>query len=144
MRNLCITAVEPILVWLEYGSSYAVRIFQTFQKGRWGYGGGGETDDDDDDRESYPGRDMIYDMRTRKPKPTLLLTHGIINSPHHLGMDALQWIPRGTRLSQSITKYTRFLFPPLLYFYENDAVDDAIRYTQGEHHFLETYNAYQW
>ena len=29
---------------------------------------------------------MMYEMRRRKPEPTLLLTHGIFNLPHHTGM----------------------------------------------------------
>ena len=33
----------------------------------------------------YRGYDMIYEMR-RKPEPTLLLTQGIFNLPHHIGM----------------------------------------------------------
>ena len=32
------------------------------------------------------GSDMMYEMRTRKPEPTLLLTRGIFTLPHHIGM----------------------------------------------------------
>ena len=34
----------------------------------------------------YHGSDMMYEMRRRKPVPTLLLTQGIFNLPHHIGM----------------------------------------------------------
>ena len=29
---------------------------------------------------------MMYEMRWKKPEPTLLLTQGIFNLPHHIGM----------------------------------------------------------
>ena len=29
---------------------------------------------------------MLYEMRRRKPKPTLLLIQGIFNLPHNIGM----------------------------------------------------------
>ena len=32
------------------------------------------------------GDDMMYDMRRRKPDPTLLPTEGIFNLPHHIDM----------------------------------------------------------
>ena len=38
--------------------------------------------------QSYHGGDMMYEMRSRKPKPALLTTQGIFNLPHHIGM---QW-----------------------------------------------------
>ena len=34
----------------------------------------------------YHGSDMIYEMRRRKPEPTLLPTQGFFNLPHHTGM----------------------------------------------------------
>ena len=34
----------------------------------------------------YHGDDMMYEMRRRKPETTLLLTPGIFNLPHHIGM----------------------------------------------------------
>ena len=34
----------------------------------------------------YKGDDMMYDMRRRKPKPTISLTQGIFNVPHHTDM----------------------------------------------------------
>ena len=34
----------------------------------------------------YHGGDMMYEMRRRKPKPTLLPTQVIFNLPHHIGM----------------------------------------------------------
>ena len=34
----------------------------------------------------YYGSDMIYEMRRRQPKPTLLPTQGIFNIPHHIDM----------------------------------------------------------
>ena len=36
----------------------------------------------------YHGGDMIkkYEMRRRKPEPTLLPTEGIFNFPHHIGI----------------------------------------------------------
>ena len=30
---------------------------------------------------------MTFEMRPRKPEPTVLLTHGIFNLSHHIGMD---------------------------------------------------------
>ena len=34
----------------------------------------------------YIGSDMMYEMRRRKPEPTVLLTQRIHNIPHHIGM----------------------------------------------------------
>ena len=34
----------------------------------------------------YHGSDMMYEMRSRKPEPTLLRTQRIFNLPHHIGM----------------------------------------------------------
>ena len=34
----------------------------------------------------YLGGDIMYEMRKRKPEPTLLLTQGISNLPHFIGM----------------------------------------------------------
>ena len=34
----------------------------------------------------FHGSDMMYEMRRRKPEPTLLLTQGTFNLPHHTGM----------------------------------------------------------
>ena len=34
----------------------------------------------------YRGSDMMYEMKRRKPDPTLLPTHGIFNLQHHIGM----------------------------------------------------------
>ena len=34
----------------------------------------------------YHGSDMWYEMRRRKPEPTLLATQAIFNLPHHVGM----------------------------------------------------------
>ena len=34
----------------------------------------------------YHGSDMMYEMKRRRPEPTLLLTEGIFNLPHHVGM----------------------------------------------------------
>ena len=34
----------------------------------------------------YLGRDMMYEMRRRKPERTFLLTQGIFNLPHHIAM----------------------------------------------------------
>ena len=34
----------------------------------------------------YPGGDMLYKMKRRKPEPTLLSTEGIFNLPQHIGM----------------------------------------------------------
>ena len=33
----------------------------------------------------YHGNDMMYEMRRRNPKPTLVPTQGIFNPPHHIG-----------------------------------------------------------
>ena len=46
---------------------------------------------------------MIYEMRRRKPEPTLFPTQGIFNVPHHVGMvweerafdDAVSYIHSG-------------------------------------------------
>ena len=50
--------------------------------------------------------DMLYEMRRRKPDPTLLLTHGIFNLVHHIGMvweelafdDAVSYTQQGNGL----------------------------------------------
>ena len=34
----------------------------------------------------YHSGDMMYEMRRRKPEPTLLVTQWIFNLPHHIGM----------------------------------------------------------
>ena len=34
----------------------------------------------------YHGSDMMYEMRRRKPEPTLLLTEAIFNLQHHIDM----------------------------------------------------------
>ena len=34
----------------------------------------------------YLGHDMMNEMTMRKPEPTILLTQGIINIQHHIGM----------------------------------------------------------
>ena len=34
----------------------------------------------------YHGRDMMFEMGRRTPEPTHLLTHGIFNLTHHIGM----------------------------------------------------------
>ena len=34
----------------------------------------------------YQGDNMMYEMRWRKPKPTLLPMQAIFNLPHHIGM----------------------------------------------------------
>ena len=34
----------------------------------------------------YHGGDMMYEMKRRKPESTLLLTQGIFNPTHHIGM----------------------------------------------------------
>ena len=34
----------------------------------------------------HHGGDMMYEMRRRKPVPTVLLTQGIFNLPHHMDM----------------------------------------------------------
>ena len=34
----------------------------------------------------HHGDDMMYEMRRRKPEPTLLPIQGIFNLPHHIGM----------------------------------------------------------
>ena len=34
----------------------------------------------------YLGEDVIYQMRRRNLEPTRLLTEGIFNLPHHIGM----------------------------------------------------------
>ena len=34
----------------------------------------------------YLGGDMMYEMRRGKPNPILLLTQGIVNVPHYIGM----------------------------------------------------------
>ena len=34
----------------------------------------------------YHGGDMMYEMKRRKPEPTLLPTQGIFNLSHHIGM----------------------------------------------------------
>ena len=34
----------------------------------------------------YHGGVMMYEMRRRKRKPTLLPAHGVFNLPHHIGM----------------------------------------------------------
>ena len=54
----------------------------------------------------YHGNDMMYEMRRRKPEPTILLTPGIFNFQHHIGMvwdelafdDALSYTQRGNEL----------------------------------------------
>ena len=50
-----------------------------------------------------PRGDMMYEIRRRKPEPTLLPTQGIFNLPHHVGM-----------------------------VWEELAPDDAVSYTQKE------------
>ena len=55
------------------------------------------------------GFDMMYEMRRRKPMPTLLPTQGIVNLPHHIGMlgeqlafdDAVTYTQWGNGLQQS-------------------------------------------
>ena len=39
----------------------------------------------------YHGGDMMYEMRKGKPDPTLLLTQGIFNLPHHIGRYERTW-----------------------------------------------------
>ena len=39
----------------------------------------------------YHGGDMIYEMRRRKPEPTLILTQGIFNLPDHTGWYESNW-----------------------------------------------------
>ena len=51
----------------------------------------------------YLDSDMMYEMRKRKPKPTLSPTQGIFNLSHHTGM-----------------------------LFEELAFDDAVSYTQQE------------
>ena len=34
----------------------------------------------------YLGSDMMYEMKRRKPEPTLLPIQGTFNLPHHIGM----------------------------------------------------------
>ena len=54
----------------------------------------------------YHGRDMIYEIRKRKPASTLLLTQGSFNLSHHVGMvceelafdDAVSYTQQGIRL----------------------------------------------
>ena len=51
----------------------------------------------------------MYEMRRRKPEPTLLLTQGIFNLPHHIGMvreelafdDGVSYTQRGNGLQHS-------------------------------------------
>ena len=50
----------------------------------------------------YHGSNMSYEMRRRKPEPTLLTTQGIFNLPHHIGV-----------------------------VWEELAFDDAVSYTHG-------------
>ena len=57
----------------------------------------------------YHGSDMMYESRRRKSKPTLLLTQGIFNLPHHIGkvwqelafVDAVSYRQRGNGLQHS-------------------------------------------
>ena len=35
----------------------------------------------------YHGHDMMYEVRRRKPEPTLLHTQEIFNLPHHIGIE---------------------------------------------------------
>ena len=39
----------------------------------------------------YHGGDMMYETGRRKPEPTLLLTEGIFNVPHHIDMVYIVW-----------------------------------------------------
>ena len=51
---------------------------------------------------------MMYEMRRRKPNPTLLPTQGIFNLPHYVGMvweelvfyDAVSYTQRGNSIAQ--------------------------------------------
>ena len=57
----------------------------------------------------HHGGDMAYEMRSRKLKPTLLLTQGIFNFPYHIGMvweelafyDAVSYTHQGIGLQHS-------------------------------------------
>ena len=57
----------------------------------------------------YHGGDMMCEIRRRKPEPTLLLTQGIVNLPHDIGMvweelafdDTVSYTQRGNRLQSS-------------------------------------------
>ena len=45
---------------------------------------------------------MIYEMRLRKPKPTPLLTQGIVNLPHHIGM-----VLEELAVSYTVSRYSK-------------------------------------
>ena len=55
------------------------------------------------------GADMMYEVRRRKPKSTLLATQGIFNLPHHVGTvleelafdDAVSYTQQGNKLQHS-------------------------------------------
>ena len=57
----------------------------------------------------YHGTDMMYEIRRRKPEPTLLPMEGIFNPPHHIGMEweeltfdfAVSYKQRGNGLQDS-------------------------------------------
>ena len=57
----------------------------------------------------YVGGDVIYEMHRRKPEPTLFLTQGIFNLPHHIGIvleelafdDAVGYTQQGNGLLHS-------------------------------------------
>ena len=57
----------------------------------------------------YHGSDMMYEMKRRKPESIFLLTQGIFNLPHHIGMlydvafdnDTVSYTQRGNGLQHS-------------------------------------------
>ena len=81
---------------------FSYRVCTFYQSIDGDDGGDGNNDDDDESlsRKAFVcfcftpkklfqldhGGDMMYEMRRRKLEPTLFLTQGIDNLPHHIGM----------------------------------------------------------